>query len=101
MWNYGDSSDHTLRNYLRCDIKLVKNTDIDKQSYSRYGIEFEIKGNFSFPTGEFDKNVIIFEAGMSFSVHVDNKKKDILILGEGPTQELLDDNTDCRKKVFI
>ena len=25
---------------------------------------------------------------MSFSVHVDNKEKDILILGEGPTQEL-------------
>ena len=25
---------------------------------------------------------------MSSSVHVDNKKKDILILGEGPTQRL-------------
>ena len=25
---------------------------------------------------------------MSFSVHVDNKKKDILIFGEGPTQGL-------------
>ena len=25
---------------------------------------------------------------MRFSVHVDNKKKDILILGEGPTQGL-------------
>ena len=29
---------------------------------------------------------------MSSSVHVDNKKKDILILGEGPTQRL-DDTT--------
>ena len=29
---------------------------------------------------------------MSSSVHIDNKNKDILILGEGPTQEL-DDNT--------
>ena len=33
------------------------------------------------------KNVIIFGVDMSSSVHVDNKKKDILILGEGPTQD--------------
>ena len=32
------------------------------------------------------RNVIIFGADMSSSVHVDNKNKDILILGEGPTQ---------------
>ena len=34
----------------------------------------------------FGENVIIFGVDMSSSVHVDNKKKDILILGEGPTQ---------------
>ena len=38
------------------------------------------------------KNVIIFGADMSSSVYVDNKEKDILILGEGPTQGL-DDTT--------
>ena len=38
------------------------------------------------------KNVIIFGADMSSSVHVDNKSKDIVILGERPTQEL-DDST--------
>ena len=31
-------------------------------------------------------NVLIFGADMSSSEHVDNKIKDILILGEGPTQ---------------
>ena len=36
------------------------------------------------------KNVIIFGADMSSSVHIDNKNKDILIFGEGPTQELDD-----------
>ena len=36
------------------------------------------------------KNVIIFEAYMRSSVHVDNKGRDILILGEGPTQGLND-----------
>ena len=38
------------------------------------------------------KNVIIFGVDMSSSVHIDNKKKDILILGKGQTQEL-DDTT--------
>ena len=31
------------------------------------------------------KNVITFGAHISPSVHIDNKTKDILILGEGPT----------------
>ena len=38
------------------------------------------------------KNVIIFGAGMGSSMHVDNKGKDILILGEELTQGL-DDTT--------
>ena len=38
-------------------------------------------GTFSVHNG-FGTNVIIFEADMSYSVHVDNKKKDISILGE-------------------
>ena len=38
------------------------------------------------------KNIIIFGVGMSSSVYTDNKKKDILILGFGPTQGL-DDTT--------
>ena len=48
-----------------------------------------MKGTFSFPTSGFGKN-IIFGVGMSSSVLVDNKKKDILILGDGPTQGLDD-----------
>ena len=36
------------------------------------------------------KNVIGFGADMSSSVDIDNKGKDILILGEGPTQGLDD-----------
>ena len=31
------------------------------------------------------KNVIIIGADMSSAVHIDNKGKDILILGKGPT----------------
>ena len=38
------------------------------------------------------KNVIIFTADMTTSMHIDNKNKDILILDKGPTQGL-DNNT--------
>ena len=47
---------------------------------------------FSVPDGSVGKNVIIFVADMSSSVHIDNKGKDIVILGKGPTQGL-DDTT--------
>ena len=59
-----------------------KNTDIDKYKYYWYGIEFDRCGTFSFQSGGFCYNVIIFAVYMSFSVHVDSKKKDILILGK-------------------
>ena len=32
--------------------------------------------------------MLIFGVDMSFSAHIDNKKKDILVLGIGPTQGL-------------
>ena len=56
--------------------------------YYGYGIGFDIRSNFSFPSGGFGQNVLIFGAVMSSSTHIDNKKKDILTLGIGPTQRL-------------
>ena len=69
-------------------VKLSKNADIDKYRYSGYGTGFNRKGSFLFPGGGFGQNVIIFGVDMSFSVHVDNNKKDILIIGKGATQGL-------------
>ena len=37
---------------------------------------------------EVSRNIIIFGMDMSSSSHIDNKKKDILILGKGPAQRL-------------
>ena len=67
---------------------MTKNTDIEKYKYSGYGIGFDRKGSFSFPGGEFGQNVLIFGADMSSSPHIDNKGKDISVLGKGPTQGL-------------
>ena len=81
-------SDPTLKNCLFGAVTLTKNADIDKYGYSSYGIGFDRKTTFSLSGGGFGQNIIIFGVDMSSSVHIDNKKKDILVLGKGPTQGL-------------
>ena len=73
-------------------VRLTKNADPDKYKYCGYGRGFGSRSEFLFTDRSIGRNVIIFGADMSSSVHVDNKGKDILILGEGPTQGL-DDTT--------
>ena len=51
---------------------------------------------FSFPGGGFGQNVLIFGVDMGFSAHIDNKKKDILVLG--PTQGL--EHTLTAEKIY-
>ena len=67
---------------------MTKNADIDKYGYSGYGIGFDRRSSFSFPGGRFGQNVLIFGVDMSSSADIDNKKKDILVLGIGRTQGL-------------
>ena len=81
-------SDPTLKNCLFGAVTLTKNADIEKYGYSGFGIGFDRRSSFSFPGGGFGQNVLIFEVDMSSSVHIDNKKKDILVLEKGPIQGL-------------
>ena len=67
---------------------MTTNADIDKCGYSGYGIGFDRRSRFSFPGGRFGQNVLIFGADLSFYARIDNKKKDALVLGIGPTQGL-------------
>ena len=83
-----DDNDPTIKNSLFGAVTFTKNADIDKYGYSGYGIGFDRRGSFSFPGGGFGQNVLIFGVDMSSSAHIDNKKKDILVLGKGPTQGL-------------
>ena len=85
--NYNNSSYPTLKNCLFGTVSLTKHADIDEYKYSGYGIGFDKKEEFSFGNW-FGGNCIIFGVDMSSSVHVDNKKKNISILGERPTQML-------------
>ena len=83
-----NNNDPAIKNCLFGAATLTKNADIDKYRYSGCGIGFDRRSSFSFPGGGFGQNIIIFGADMNSSPHIDNKKKDILILGRGPMQEL-------------
>ena len=98
-WLRNVKTDFTLHNCLFGSVKLTKNADPDKYKYSGYGIGFDSRLEFSFTDGSMGKNVIIFGADMSSFVHIDNKNKDVLILGEGPTQGL-DDTTLTAEVIY-
>ena len=101
-------SDPTIKNCLFGAVTLTKNAGIEKYEYSGYGIGFDKRSSFSFPSGGCGQNVLIFGADMSTSIHIDNKKKDI-VLGRGPTQglkstltaeEMYSINFTVKKKLF-
>ena len=95
------SVDPSLVNSLSGTVKLVKNAEIDKHKYSGYGSRCETKGIFSLSNGsEFGKSLLTFTADMCSSVHVGNKKKYILNLGNGPTVGL-DDTTLTPEKEYL
>ena len=81
-------SDPTIKNCLFGAVALTKNAGIEKYKYSGYGIRFDRRSSFSFTGSGFGQNVLICGADMSTSIHVDNKKKDKLVLGRGSMQGL-------------
>ena len=78
----------TLENCLFGAVNLTKNADINRYEYSGYWMRLDRHGRFSFPGTGLGRNVIIFGVDMSSSTKIDNRKKDVLILGKGPTQGL-------------
>ena len=82
------TSDPIIKNCLFAAVTLTKNAGIEKYKCSGCGIGFDRRSIFSFLIGGFDQNVLILGADMSSSIHVNNKRKYILVLGRGPTQGL-------------
>ena len=91
--------DPTLKNCLFGAVTLTKNVDIEKYGHSGYGTGFDRRGSFSFPSGGFGKNILIFGVDMSSSVQIDNKKKKH-ISSWNRTNARARTYTNCRKNVF-
>ena len=87
-WPRNFDPEFTLGGCLFTGVKLTKNAEPDKYSYSGFRIGFDTRGEYSLPDGRAGKNVIIFWVDMSSSVHINNREKDILNLGKGPTHGL-------------
>ena len=83
-----NNNDPILKNCWFGAVTLTKNADVNKYRYSGYGTGFDRRSSFLFSRGGFGQNVLIFESDKSSSTHINNKKKDILVLGKGPTQGL-------------
>ena len=70
-----NSYDPKLINGLFGAVNLVKNSDINKFGYTGYGIGFDRGTTFSFPSGGFGHNVLIFGVDMSGSTQLIIKKR--------------------------
>ena len=71
FWSFTLAADFALINSIFRFIKLTMNADPNKYKYSGYGIGFYLGGSFTFGI-RFCKNVIIFGADMSLSMHINN-----------------------------
>ena len=70
-----NDNDPAIKSCLFGAVTLTKNADIEKYKYSGYGNGFDRRSRFSFPSGGYGENILIFGVDMSSSVHIDNKKK--------------------------
>ena len=89
LWPDTKGLDFTSRNYLF-------DADPGKYELLAFRIASDTSGSYSFWDGsEFGRNIAIFVAEMSSSVHIHNKRKDVLIIGKRLTDRL--DNTTLTK----
>ena len=93
----GDTS-FTIQNALFGAMQITKNaTDNSKNNYKGYGICFDERSPFGhtlteggFTHSKNGRNILIFGADMSFSVHATNRANHIYVMGEGLTQGIHD-----------
>ena len=103
----GDTS-FTIQDALFGAMPITKNaTDNSKNNYKGYGICFDERSQFGHTVTEGGRthitngrNVLIFGADMSFSVHATNKANHIYVMGDGFTQGINDTTLYVEKKYF-
>ena len=97
----------TVQNALFGAMEITKNADTSKYNYKGYGMCFDEGGTFgqTIREGNFDhttnaRNVLIFGAGMSFSVHATNRANNIYVTGEAFVQGINDTTIYAEKKFY-
>ena len=82
-----------IQNALFGAMQITKNADTSKYDYKGYGICFDERSEFghTITEGGFAhttdaRNVLIFGADMSFSIHATNRANHIYVMGDGLTQ---------------
>ena len=99
---------YTIQNALFGAMQITKNaTDYDKNNYKGYGICFDERSEFGHTITEGGhahttgaRNVLIFGADMSFSVHATNRANHIYLMGTGLTQGINDTTIYAEKNVL-
>ena len=83
------STNYTIQNALFAAMKITKNADYSENNYTGYGLCFDEGGEFGHTVrqGNFDRttdarNVIIFGADMSSSIHATNRANNIYVMGK-------------------
>ena len=97
LWPFKPSADFTLGNSLFGTAELTKNADVDKYKYSGYGTGFDAHRCFLFVV----YLMVTFGADMISSAHVDNRIKDIPILGKGSMRGLDNTTLNAEKEYTI
>ena len=82
-------------------IKLTNNSDPDKYYYSGYSIRFDSCLLFPYPGFYKGKTDIIFRLDNKMLVHINDKKKDILLPGKASSQALYDTTITVEVKYCI
>ena len=97
----------TVQNALFGAMQITKTVDTSKNNYKGYGICFDgggrfghtIKeGNFSHTTNA--RNVLIFGADMSSSVHATNRANHIYVMGDAFVQDINDTTIYAEKNFY-
>ena len=97
-----------IQNALFGSMQITKNaTDNSKSNYKGYGKCFDEGGQFGHTMSEggrthttTGRNVLIFGADMSFSIHKTNRANHIYVMGDGLTQGIHDTTLYVEKKYF-
>ena len=98
----------TIQDALFGAMQITKNaTDNSKNNYKRYSVCFDEGSQFGHTMSEGGRthitngrNVLIFGADMSFSIHRTNTANHIYVMGDGFTQGIQDTTLYVEKKYF-